>query len=71
MRTGDPCTVCYHGVMKRRSTRTVGTTRTRYLKCDKCGHTGKQYTKVDELGRDVLLILVSDRIQESNQQTAN
>lgn len=51
---GDPCQKCRSGIMERRSTRTNGLRRTRYLRCDVCGETGKQVTVVDSKGRDVI-----------------
>lgn len=53
MRTGDICDECHVGTMRRRSTKTVGRTRTRYLKCDHCATTGKEITSIDDRGRDV------------------
>jgi hypothetical protein len=55
MRSGDLCESCQVGVMKRYKTMPiVGMNRTRYLKCDCCGCTGKELTRVDELGRDAI-----------------
>ena len=51
MRTGDPCSC--GGSMRRRSTKTRGNLRTRYLKCDCCGLTAKEITQVDALNRDI------------------
>lgn len=54
MRTGDTCPTCGTGTMRRYKTKTVGLNRTRYLKCDRCGATGKHSTAVDAKGRDVI-----------------
>ncbi|TWU66892.1 hypothetical protein V7x_24630 [Crateriforma conspicua] len=53
MRSLDPCPKCHTGTMRRQSTRTVGRWRTRYFRCDACGHHGKASNAVDERGRDI------------------
>ncbi|QDV66208.1 hypothetical protein Mal65_53830 [Crateriforma conspicua] len=54
MRALDTCPKCHKGTMRRQSTRTVGRWRTRYFRCDACGHHGKASNAVDERGRDIL-----------------
>lgn len=54
MRSGDTCPTCQAGTMQRRSTRTVGLRRTKYLKCDQCHATGKEILSIDHQGRPII-----------------
>ena len=51
MRSLDRCLVCEVGSMRVYKTFTTGLHRRRYLKCDSCGQTGKEWFAVDHLGR--------------------
>lgn len=54
MRSGERCTSCEAGRMKTYCTRTVGSSRIRFLKCSSCDAKGQEACKVDELGRTIL-----------------
>ena len=49
MRSGDRCDC--GGTMRTYRTITRGARRTRYLRCDRCGGTGKEIVGLDPLGR--------------------
>ncbi len=53
MRNLDRCEQCQRGRFKIYHTRTRGSSRTRFLKCDHCGVTSKESFAVDHLGRIV------------------
>lgn len=61
MQNLDRCNECQRGRMRIYKTRTVGSSRTRFLKCDVCGATGKETFKVDHLGRVVISPVVTSR----------
>ncbi len=51
MRSLDICQRCGSGQMRAYKSKTVGSNRTRYLKCSHCRCTGKEILRVDALGR--------------------
>ena len=55
MRSLDRCPKCQAGTIQNYSVRSLGATRTRYLKCDNkdCDHSGKEIVAIDELRRQV------------------
>ena len=56
MRSGERCEQCNVGKMHVETVRTIGSRRTRYLRCtnkDSCKHRGKEIVHVDDLGRSV------------------
>ena len=55
MRSLDRCEHCQVGRMKVYTTRTIGVSRIRYLKCDHCHTTDQEVLRVDELGRSIIL----------------
>ena len=55
MRSLDRCEVCQVGTMKTVTARSIGLSRTRYLKCNNCGETGKEILRIDHRGRQVLI----------------
>jgi uncharacterized Zn finger protein len=63
MRSLDRCPSCGVGRMTSYTCRTRGSMRTTYLKCDNCGQTGKQLSKVDHIGRIVTYLSTSDGTQ--------
>jgi protein-arginine kinase activator protein McsA len=53
MRNLDRCEKCQRGRMRIYHTRTVGSSRIRFMKCDGCHTPGKESLQVDHLGRIV------------------
>jgi len=51
MKSLDRCQNCRVGVMKTYTTRSVGSRRHRYLRCDHCRATGQEIVYLDERGR--------------------
>lgn len=56
MRSGDRCEACGLGRMFAYSTKTRGSARVTYCRCSHCRATGKQCSRVDELGRIVFVV---------------
>lgn len=59
MRSQDRCK-CGIGRFTSYCSRTRGSLRTTYLKCDNCGETGKQLSRVDHIGRITSFLSTSD-----------
>lgn len=52
----DRCEQCHLGQFKVYKTRTRGSSRVRFLKCNHCGLNDKEVFQVDHLGRPVLAV---------------
>jgi len=51
MRSLDRCEVCQAGRMMVYKSKSLGARRLKYLKCSSCGSTGKEWIRLDSLGR--------------------
>lgn len=49
--SGDVCPECHAGTMTVYSVRRHADRQTRYLRCDRCGHTGKQHVPATAVRR--------------------
>ena len=63
MRVQDRCEQCHTGRFAAYHSRTRGSLRTTYLKCNNCGETDKQLSRVDHIGRIVAYLSTSNGIQ--------
>ncbi|TWU36022.1 hypothetical protein Poly41_37750 [Novipirellula artificiosorum] len=54
MRSRERCQ-CGRGRMMTYSTKTRGSRRISYLKCNACGRTGKEVASVDDVGRSIFV----------------
>lgn len=59
MRSGERCECCGTGKLKVYTTRTRGSSRVRYLRCDHCETTGVELVRIDDLGRSILNVCTS------------
>ncbi|QDV66164.1 hypothetical protein Mal65_53390 [Crateriforma conspicua] len=66
MRTGERCQC--GGRMRTYKTRTQGCRRTRYLKCDLCGETGKEPVRLDAEGYPIRVPAAGTHFVETMEQ---
>ena len=66
MRNNQDCPRCTTGVMVRYKTNTTSMIKTRYLKCDRCGHHGRErfIIKTNRRGRAYFCPLVGNDFLE-------